>query len=71
MEKHDVPIHPLLEWQQDGWRFESLGCRICTTAIGPHEPRRAGRWRWFNSGNDNKECGLHTSHHDPDSKDEA
>ena len=52
-----VPVHPLLSWRQDGWRYESLGCVICTTPIGPHEPRRAGRWRWFQGGD--KECGLH------------
>ncbi len=71
LKEHGVPIHELLEWEQDGWRYESLGCRICTTTIGPEEPRRAGRWRWFNAGKGNKECGLHTSHHDPDTKDEA
>ncbi len=71
MKEHDVPMHPLLTWEQDGWRYESLGCRICTTSIGPNEPRRSGRWRWFNSGDSNKECGLHTTHHDPDTKDEA
>lgn len=57
--KNKVPIHPLLDWNQDGWRYESLGCRICTTPIGPHEPRRAGRWRWFKSDDDKKECGIH------------
>ncbi len=71
LQENQVPIHPLLEWENEGWRYESLGCRICSTAIGPNEPRRAGRWRWFNSGEENKECGLHTSHHDPDTKDEA
>jgi phosphoadenosine phosphosulfate reductase len=71
MKDHDIPVHKLLEWEQGGWRYESLGCRICTTPIGPDEPRRAGRWRWFNSGDENKECGLHTIHHDPDTKDEA
>jgi 3'-phosphoadenosine 5'-phosphosulfate sulfotransferase (PAPS reductase)/FAD synthetase len=47
-----------------GWYYESLGCVICTTPIGPHEPRRAGRWRWFNALDGKKECGLHL----PDSK---
>lgn len=62
-EKNNVPIHPLLNWNQNGWYYESLGCVICTTPIGPHEPRRAGRWRWFNAldKTDNKECGIHTS----------
>lgn len=59
-EEHQVPVHKLLFWEKDGWRYESLGCVICTTPIGPNEARRAGRWRWFNSleGGD-KECGLH------------
>ncbi len=57
--KHDVPIHALLDWQQEGWYYESLGCIICTTPIGPTEPRRAGRWRWFNHLDTNKECGIH------------
>ena len=67
LKEHKVPIHPLMELDQDGWRYESLGCIICTTPIGPDEPRRAGRWRWFDSVDDNgevedhKECGLHTT----------
>jgi len=63
IQKHHVPVHKLLLWQKDGWYYESLGCVICTTPIGPNEPRRAGRWRWFNS-DDSKECGLHVSHPD-------
>ena len=61
-----VPTHKLLNWEKDGWYYESLGCVICTTPIGPTEPRRAGRWRWFNSqeADDDKECGLHTPHKD-------
>lgn len=60
IKKNNVPIHKLLEWEKDGWRYESLGCSICTTPLGPHEPRRAGRWRWFNAlSGDDKECGLH------------
>jgi len=60
-----VPVHKLLTWNQNGWRYESLGCVICTTPIGPHEPRRAGRWRWFNAtDSENKECGLHTAKED-------
>lgn len=58
--KNKVPTHPLLDWKKDGWYYESLGCIICTTPIGPGEPRRAGRWRWFNTkGDSDKECGLH------------
>lgn len=57
---HDVPVHELLEKKlPGGWSYESLGCEICTTPVGPFEPRRAGRWRWFNQGDDKKECGLH------------
>ncbi len=55
-----VPNHPLLEKKlPGGWHYESLGCILCTTPIGPHEPPRAGRWRWFNALDDKKECGLH------------
>lgn len=65
VKKHRVPTHELLAWQQDGWRYESLGCRICTTPIGPEEPRRAGRWRWFNyREDDDKECGIHVVRED-------
>jgi phosphoadenosine phosphosulfate reductase len=62
--KHQVPVHELLQWNQNGWYYESLGCVICTTPIGPHEARRAGRWRWFNREDDDKECGLHVDHED-------
>lgn len=65
---HNVPTHKLLNWKQDGWFYESLGCVICTTPIGLHEPRRAGRWRWFNATDlaesDDKECGIHKTHED-------
>jgi phosphoadenosine phosphosulfate reductase len=55
-----IPNHPLFEKKlPGGWYYESLGCILCTTPIGPHEPRRAGRWRWFNALDDKKECGLH------------
>ncbi len=63
--KEGVPVHALLNWNQNGWYYESLGCVICTTPIGPHESRRAGRWRWFKEDAD-KECGLHV----PPKKDE-
>ncbi len=64
-QQNGVPIHKLLNWNQGGWYYESLGCVICTTPIGPNEPRRAGRWRWFNSNEvDGKECGLHVVHKD-------
>ncbi|MDO8519379.1 MAG: phosphoadenylyl-sulfate reductase [Deltaproteobacteria bacterium] len=61
-QKNGVPIHPLLEWNQNGWYYESLGCIICTTPISPTEPRRAGRWRWFKFDSD-KECGIHGGEH--------
>ncbi len=55
-----IPNHPLFEAKLPGGRYyESLGCIICTTPIAPNEPRRAGRWRWFNNQDDKKECGLH------------
>lgn len=57
---HQVPVHKLLNWRENGWYYESLGCVICTTPIGPNESRRAGRWRWFNNLPDqDKECGIH------------
>lgn len=61
--KNSVPTHKLLELNQDGWYYESLGCVICTTPIGPNEPRRAGRWRWFNATDSSsyKECGIHVA----------
>jgi phosphoadenosine phosphosulfate reductase len=59
MKDNGVPMHALMQDPlPGGWYYESLGCVICTTPIGPHEPRRAGRWRWFNQ-DANKECGLH------------
>jgi phosphoadenosine phosphosulfate reductase len=60
LKTHNVPVHSLLEQKfPGGFYYESLGCILCTTPIGPHEPRRAGRWRWFNGQDDKKECGLH------------
>lgn len=60
IKENNVPIHKLLTWKEKGWYYESLGCVICTTPIGPREPRRAGRWRWFNvTDPDSKECGIH------------
>jgi phosphoadenylyl-sulfate reductase (thioredoxin) len=61
IKKFHVPVHQLLEAEHCGWRYASLGCIICTTPVGPHETRRAGRWRWFNNelSDDQKECGLH------------
>ncbi len=66
VEKNKVPTHKLLNWNQGGWHYESLGCAICTTPLGPDEPRRAGRWRWFNTSEeyDDKECGIHQEQKD-------
>jgi 3'-phosphoadenosine 5'-phosphosulfate sulfotransferase (PAPS reductase)/FAD synthetase len=60
LKTNKIPNHPLFERKlPGGYYYESLGCILCTTPIGPHEPRRAGRWRWFNALDDKKECGLH------------
>jgi phosphoadenosine phosphosulfate reductase len=60
LKQNKVPNHPLFEKKlPGGWYFESLGCILCTTPIGPHEPKRAGRWRWFNAQDNKKECGIH------------
>lgn len=52
--RNRVPVHPLYSKG-----YPSFGCVICTTPIRPGEDKRAGRWRWFNSVDDKKECGLH------------
>lgn len=60
VEANDVPLHPLY-----AQGYPSFGCVICSTPTRSGEPKRAGRWRWFNENNrppdveDNKECGLH------------
>jgi phosphoadenosine phosphosulfate reductase len=60
LKTNHIPNHPLFEKKlPGGYYYESLGCIMCTTPIAPHEPRRAGRWRWFNAQDDKKECGLH------------
>ena len=55
---NDLPVHPLY-----GQGYPSFGCIICSTPIRPDEPKRNGRWRWFNEQadgpDDHKECGLH------------
>ncbi len=50
LRRHDVPTNPL-----HARGFPSVGCVPCTTAVGPGEPARAGRWR----GRGKRECGLH------------
>ncbi|HOK88675.1 MAG TPA: phosphoadenylyl-sulfate reductase [Candidatus Hydrogenedentes bacterium] len=56
LEERGVPRNPLMEKG-----YKSIGCVICTTPVLPHEPARAGRWRWFNAleSGDKKECGIH------------
>jgi phosphoadenylyl-sulfate reductase (thioredoxin) len=51
---NDVPYSPLYDQG-----YTSIGCVICTTPTKPWEDKRAGRWRWFNEEDDNKECGIH------------
>jgi len=51
---NDVPYHPLFDQG-----YDSIGCIICSTPLRPGEPKRAGRWRWFNASDTNKECGIH------------
>ena len=45
-----LPEHPLLA---RGYR--SISCAPCTSAVGPDEEQRAGRWRGF----EKTECGIH------------
>ncbi len=56
-----VPVNPLLRRQPKVAYYESIGCVICTTPILPGEAKRAGRWRWQQSEENVKECGLHFS----------
>ena len=57
-QENSLPVHPL--FAKD---FHNLGCIICSTPTRPDEPKRNGRWRWFNEqtddADDHKECGLH------------
>ncbi len=52
---NNVPLSPLYDQG-----YSSMGCVICTTPTLPWENKRAGRWRWFNHLEDDKECGIHT-----------
>jgi phosphoadenylyl-sulfate reductase (thioredoxin) len=55
--QNELPYNKLYD---QGYR--SIGCMICSTPVLPHEPARAGRWRWFNALDANdKECGIHTN----------
>ncbi|GMW02852.1 MAG: phosphoadenosine phosphosulfate reductase [Candidatus Hydrogenedentota bacterium] len=55
-DEHTVPHNALYDKG-----YTSIGCMICTTPTLPWEDKRAGRWRWFNGSDDNKECGIHIS----------
>lgn len=56
VEQHDVPKNALYDQG-----YTSIGCHTCSTPTLPHEGKRAGRWRWFNSmdPDGDKECGIH------------
>lgn len=54
--RNQVPFNPLHEQG-----YPSIGCVPCTSAVGPGEDPRAGRWR----GIDRKECGIHTRSVEP------
>ena len=45
-----LPAHPLV-----ARGYPSIGCAVCTRAVGEGEDGRAGRW----SGSDKVECGIH------------
>jgi len=50
MQARDLPAHPLVERG-----YPSIGCSVCTRAVGAGEDARAGRW----SGSGKVECGIH------------
>lgn len=59
---NDVPVNPL-----HAQGFPSIGCSVCTRAIGPGEDIRAGRWWWESP--EAKECGLHGNSREGNRKD--
>jgi phosphoadenosine phosphosulfate reductase len=50
IDKHDLPVHPLL-----AQGYTSIGCVPCTRPVSTDEDERAGRW----AGTDKIECGIH------------
>ncbi len=50
MARRRLPPHPLA-----GRGFPSVGCSVCTRAVGAQEPDRSGRW----AGLPKVECGIH------------
>jgi phosphoadenosine phosphosulfate reductase len=51
--QHGIPYNQLHDRG-----FLSIGCALCTRAVAPGEPERAGRWWW--EQDEKKECGLHS-----------
>ncbi len=56
IEENDLPINELF-----GKGYDSIGCVICSTPLVAGEAPRSGRWRWQNSEDNKKECGIHIS----------
>ncbi len=50
MARRRLPRHPLADRG-----FRSVGCSVCTRAVGAQEPDRSGRW----AGLAKVECGIH------------
>ncbi len=50
MERRALPQHPLV-----ARGYPSIGCAVCTRAVGEGEDARAGRW----AGSRKIECGIH------------
>lgn len=61
LSENDVLVHPL---HKQG--YPSIGCRTCTTPVGPGEDERAGRWRHIREampegGETKLYCGINFS----------
>lgn len=52
LKEKNIPYNTL---QDQG--FRSIGCALCTRAVGENDDIRAGRWWWEEP--EHKECGLH------------